>query len=655
MLRNFSYLTGILALTSCFVVGCSDDTGSGASGATGSGASSAGGNSAGGNGGDTTSGFTGGGGSSGTSMGCMKTCADIGAECGMQADGCGGVIDCGTCTAPETCGGGGANKCGTQACVPKTCADLGITCGPAGDGCSSLLDCGSCNLPETCGGNGTPSVCGLDPNCTNLCLQQVTCPTPNTTTTISGTVYAPNGVDPLPNVLVYIPNSAVQPFAPGVACDQCGDSVSGDPLVSTSTDAAGNFVLENVPVGMNIPMVIQTGRWRRQFTIAGTTACVDNPLPTGTARLPKNHNEGDIPLMAFATGQVDALECVMRKIGVEDGEFTNPSGAGRIHFYRGQGASGTRINNQTPNENALWGDATVLDNYDMVLFPCQGNEYLNRLTPQGLQNLIDYTAVGGRVFTTHFSYVWLHGNGDFDGTANWANPIQGTSPTPDPQTGYIDMSFPKGALLAQWLLNIGASTVLGEMEINTLRKNFVSVNPPSQLWIQTNLPTVTPMHYTFNTPVNMPADQQCGRVLFSDFHVENANNTNVVFPTECVGGPMTDQEKMLMFMLFDLGSCVTPDVPTCTPTTCVDQGLMCGFTGDGCGQALDCGPCPMGQNCNNGVCGGGSCTPQTCADQGIECGPAGDGCGNLIPNCGDCALPETCGGAGMAGICGFLG
>src|SRR5262245_3978083 len=34
------------------------------------------------------------------------TCADLGADCGVQADGCGEQLDCGTCVAPEFCGGG---------------------------------------------------------------------------------------------------------------------------------------------------------------------------------------------------------------------------------------------------------------------------------------------------------------------------------------------------------------------------------------------------------------------------------------------------------------------------------------------------------------------------------------------------------------------
>src|ERR1035438_4501595 len=57
--------------------------------------------------------------------------------------------------------------------------------------------------------------------CTCLCLQQVTC-SGSATTSITGTVYAPNGTDPLPNVTVYIPNAPVDPFTPGVSCPVVG-------------------------------------------------------------------------------------------------------------------------------------------------------------------------------------------------------------------------------------------------------------------------------------------------------------------------------------------------------------------------------------------------------------------------------------------------
>jgi hypothetical protein len=49
------------------------------------------------------------------------TCAALGADCGTLADGCGGTLDCGTCTDPEICGGGGTtNVCGVPSCTPGT-------------------------------------------------------------------------------------------------------------------------------------------------------------------------------------------------------------------------------------------------------------------------------------------------------------------------------------------------------------------------------------------------------------------------------------------------------------------------------------------------------------------------------------------------------
>src|SRR5262249_10342841 len=150
-----------------------------------------------------------------------------------------------------------------------------------------------------------------------------------------------------------------------------------------------------------------------------------------------------------------------------------------------------------------------------------------------------------------------------------------------------------------------------------------------------------------------------GRVLFDDFHVEDAANkqtTGKTFPNECQAGAMTPQEKLLEFMLFDLGSCITPDIPVCTPKTCVDLGVPCGPAGDRCGDVLQCGPRPVGQSCGGGgipgVCGS-SCNPITCAAQNIQCGPAGDGCGNLL-DCGTCPMGQTCGGGGMPGVCGNM-
>jgi len=597
-----------------------------------------------------------------------KSCAEQAVDCGPVGDGCGGSLDCGSCTAPQSCGGGGISSvCGSAPCVPKTCNGL---CGPVGDGCGGLLHCGSCNLPETCGGQ-KPSECGIPSTCTNLCLQQITCPNPAITTTVTGKVYAPNGVDPLLNALVYVPNAPVDPFPSGVSCDQCASEASGAPLVSAVSAVDGSFTLSNVPVGHNIPLVIQLGRWRRQVTIPSVVSCQNTALPAALTRLPRKQSEGDIPLMAFSTGAVDALECVMRKIGVDDSEFTAPAGGGRIHLYMGLTdhnskyatstiwASGGAKAAGSPLEDQLWSTQAALNKYDVVFFPCQADEANPALRSAAVhQNLVNYANAGGRVFATHFSYIWLYQTPPFSNTAHWKVTQH---PSPANQTGYVDTSFPKGQALAQWLVNVGASTVPGQIPLQVIRHDHDDVIAPSQSWMtiddDPNFPGAT-VHYTFNTPVGAPASQQCGRVLFDDFHVENtsfAATIGKLFPAECVAGPMTPQEKLLEFMIFDLTSCITPDIPTCTPSSCAQLGVECGPTGNGCGGVQQCGDCPPGQTCGGGgipsVCGSQSCKALTCAQQNIECGPAGDGCGNQI-QCGTCPAGQTCGGGGQPGVCG---
>ena len=91
-------------------------------------------------------------------------------------------------TFPQTCGGGGvSNVCG---CTPTTCAAQGKNCGTIPDGCGGTLNCGSCTSPDTCGGEGVPNQCGCTDNglaCSNAgqvcgthvnnCGQEISCGT----------------------------------------------------------------------------------------------------------------------------------------------------------------------------------------------------------------------------------------------------------------------------------------------------------------------------------------------------------------------------------------------------------------------------------------------------------------------------------------------
>ncbi len=421
----------------------------------------------------------------------------------------------------------------------------------------------------------TPAAFGQ--SCTGLCLQQVTCPNGGTTS-ITGTIYAPNGVDPLPNITVYIPNAPVAPFTAGVSCPVIGQPPSGSPLVGTMTNTNGTFTLVNVPVGSNIPIVIQSGRWRRQLVVPSTAACANTSFST---RMPKNQGEGDIPKIAIATGRADSVECVLRKIGIDDAEFTDPSGSGRINVYSGSGrattggtnSAGARIDTATPSEDLLMGNINTLNQYDALMLPCEGGQY-NRSTSQ-LANIIQYANAGGRVYTSHYGYVWMYQNPPFDGIGNWQ--INQT-PLPD-GTATIDTSFTDGSTLADWLQLIGASTTKGQMSISAVKHDMNGVIAPTQSWLTLNdaAHNNPVMQLTFNTPIG--AQNQCGRVLFNEYHVEDpgtAITTNVTFPNECSNGAMTPQEKLLEFSLFNLTG--SGGVPTLTPASKDFGNEAIGFT-----------------------------------------------------------------------------
>ncbi len=619
-----------------------------------------------------------------------KTCAQLGYNCG-EAVSCETVINCNAngstttpdCPAGEVCGGGQANVCfggvsadGSVLCTPKTCASLGYTCGLASNGCAGTINCnadGSTTTPdcpsgEICGYGGVANVCGPS-------SQSSGCEA-GATTSLAGYVYDPADHLPVYNALVYVPAGAVQTPTTGVG-GTCGCTAQ-PAFTSAFTGIDGSFTLTDIPAGASVTLVVELGKWQRVFTET-VHPCETNTL-TSHLTLPSTRAQGNIPRFAIDTGGVDAMECVLLKMGLAQSEFADPvitggvpTAAQRIHMYQGKIYSGGAIiDSNTPPESDLTETSTVLSSYDVVLFACQGGQGHYDSAhgyPNTLANLVSYADSGGRFFATHFHYDLLYTNGSFAGTAKWKNPIDNGSmwgnyyTDPKYNSDIEQGAFATGVTLAKWLNQpVVYGGTLGQIPVGVIRNNFSSVVAPAQLWLYSaggggGPPANTPIHYTFDTPFN--ASPTCGRVVYSDFHVESQPGsktfTGDTFPNECPGGTapssMTPQEELLEFMLFDLTSCVSP--PTCTPLTCSDYPAgTCGAQSDGCGGlTADCATCTPPYTCGGGgvanKCGArdaGTCIPLTCAEQSIKCGPAGNGCGGLIASCGTCPGSDTCSG-----------
>ena len=152
-------------------------------------------------------------------------------------------------------------------------------------------------------------------------------------------------------------------------------ALSGNPIATALTDVNGRFSLSNVPAGANIPLVIQVGKWRRQITVPNVTACTDTPITNADlTRLPRTQAEGNIPRIAVTTGKSDALECLLRRIGIADSEFTTDGGAGRVHLYAGGGGTNSFMaGGAFAPATALWSNATKLRGYDAMVLSCEGS------------------------------------------------------------------------------------------------------------------------------------------------------------------------------------------------------------------------------------------------------------------------------------------
>jgi hypothetical protein len=388
-------------------------------------------------------------------------------------------------------------------------------------------------------------------------------------TSISGTVFAPNGTLQLYGATVYIPLEDPGPLSDGVSCSRCQKELPGGSAGETLSGVDGKFFLAKIPSGTGVPVIIQIGKWRRKLTL-DIAPCTDNPLPADLTSLPKNRAQGDIPRIAISTGMCDALECLLKKLGVDTAEFTNPDAEGSVNLYANGGAAKYLDNSTFPPSRDLWGSGDALKKYDIVLNSCECSQNAdtagNEKTQAMMDNMKHYADLGGRLFLSHYHNVWLDG-----AAAAGANPLRAPAVWPDiavcdPVGGIPDGNLavidqqanPKGPAFASWIKAVGAAGVGGTVPLTEGKRSCEAIDPQKAerwLYIQDSNELQT---FQFTTPNEATLDERCGKVVFSDMHVASGSTSlsGTPFPMGCSAQPMTPQEKALAFMLFDISSCV---------------------------------------------------------------------------------------------------
>nr|HEX4314978.1 hypothetical protein [Kofleriaceae bacterium] len=461
--------------------------------------------------------------------------------------------------------------------------------------------CGHHHLDQIDAGSGSAPP-PPDAACTaGLACFQVDCAPKNLPpTSLSGTVYAPNGTLPLYGVNVYVPAADPGPLTTGVTCDKCSDALPGGSLTSATTDEAGHFTLLDVPATGNVPVVIQVGKWRRQLVIPQVAACQDTPVATVDTTLPKSRSDAspetavdagtgapkvDLPYIAITTGAFDALECLVLKLGVDPSEITNDTGGGHVQLYANAGAGaghGEGANQFVAgwaggsgasfgDAQALWATTQSLSRYDITMFSCEGGQYATTKPQSAMQAVHDYASAGGRVFMSHWHNIWIGGEGGTPshGLADWESVATFDYDAPEDQDDTIasvdESSQAKGSAFATWLVDVGASTTRDQIPISEARYTLASNDPAqSERWayIDPALP-ITNSHTSvqdlqFTTPLDQPEGSRCGKVVFSDMHVASGStsSSSVPYPGGCAMTDLTPQEKALAFIFFDIESCV---------------------------------------------------------------------------------------------------
>lgn len=639
-------------------------------------------------------------------------------KCGRVSDGCDGAYECtppaggAQCNFFEYCGfGGTANECG---CTPlSSCEEAGAGCGMISDRCGGILNCWddpdapSCPMGETC--VGSPPICrgpSAEERCEGPLCEHIPWDCPEgAETSIVGLVLTPDEELRIPNAVVYIPQdpaAELPAIREGViegdpmSCERCEsrNESLGPILVGAVTDEEGRFVLsESIPVGAEFKLVVVAGKWRRVVTIPRDRIrpCTQNTFERELTRLPASRVDGEagthFPKIAIATGQVDAMECVLYKMGFAPEEFSTREGAGSIHLYRSPALPGTGIegggqicSSPLSHGDCVRGVPASIDSgvlidtdpsngdlfdYDLILWDCEGEAQARN--PQSLDRLRRYADSGGRFFASDLASDWLRPAETYADAAEWIPLHRVNSDRVYLSFGRAGVDAHRIRTFARWLAINRAANLFeanGEPHFAFVesvlypRDHARSVGEGVDEWVYRTVSReerstplegwpgddleLTVQQFSFNTPLGAAPEASCGRVAFSSFHVVGAegttmNNSNQFFPAYCPGDKaLSSQEKLLAYMLFDLAACIGTgdelEAPICTPATkealCSQPGA-CGERSDGCGGIVVCdAPC--------------ECTPRRCEDElGPLCGLLPDGCGGYL-DCGGCSGGSVC-------------
>ncbi|MGH7280747.1 MAG: carboxypeptidase-like regulatory domain-containing protein [Polyangiaceae bacterium] len=351
------------------------------------------------------------------------------------------------------------------------------------------------------------------------------------TSTLTGTVLAPEGTIPIAGALVYFTDQTPDPIPDGTYCDKCVSLPDG---TYTTTGSDGTFSLP-APQG-HFNLVVQKGQFRRVRPIdtVGGPQKVDKTMTTLPGKMDKANGD-DIPKMALIDADYDKIDESLGKLGL----------AGAFDEYS-EGAGGAN------SQEALLSDPAKLAQYHFVFRGCSSCDDGYSSKGAYIKNLQDYVKAGGKLYVTDWSYEYVH--------QGWPQYLDFET---DGETGF------GGGCIGEYdapatTIDPGMKDWLGAQSITSFSTEgnwsiITKVNSVNTTDADGNPTVVTPHVWIAGTspdgetPNTVSFEDGCGRVLFSTYHTEGTT-----------GGGSTDflpQEKALMYVLLEVSVCSTNGGP----------------------------------------------------------------------------------------------
>ncbi|MBI3897773.1 MAG: carboxypeptidase regulatory-like domain-containing protein [Gammaproteobacteria bacterium] len=378
--------------------------------------------------------------------------------------------------------------------------------------------------------------------------------------TVSGTVYAPNGTDPIANALVYQPQAdkALRPFSRAASnCEEPGVAY----VVKTCTGPDGTFQLSGLVSG-STTLVIAKGLFKKTIVVTvatdGTVA-----LSKEQSTLPNAETDGaQVPRIAIVTGAYDRMEDVFAKLGLGtvDANGRLMLGTERFTLYSG---TGDLLPTSYRKFDVLLADIGELKKYDLIVINC-GTDYEDSLASADVRaRLRQYVIDGGRIYATDLSYDFIEQ--PFPEFVDFAGSDEVAAGAPEHlsaaelgKEGITTNASVLDVSLSGWL---GLSVTCGPNASNCVNGdgtvhvedflggwaviNGAHAGANVKFWTEGNVSWYSGPTLTETTsgvkPLTLNFTVGAGKVLFSSYHTSGSPHTHFLA-----------QERILQYLIFEI-------------------------------------------------------------------------------------------------------